>query len=206
MSSSSPHIIGITGGIGSGKSVVSRLLRLMGVPVYDCDSEAKRLMHESRAIREALTEAAGAGVYDAGGRLDRAYLASYMFGDTGRVAVVNGIVHPIVRADFKRWAQQTDKAVVAVESAILFEAGMDADVDAVWLVYAPEKVRLQRAVQRDGATEGAVRSRMLNQPGEEEYIRRADKVIYNDGRSPLTAQVLELLSDEKASLPATFTR
>lgn len=198
--------IGITGGIGSGKSVVSRLLRLMGVPVYDCDSEAKRLMHESVAIREALTEAVGAEVYDATGRLDRRYLASYMFGNAGRVATVNGIVHPVVRADFKQWAQQTGKAVVAVESAILFEAGMDADVDAVWMVHAPENVRLQRAVQRDGTTEGAVRSRMGNQLEEEEYIRRADKVIRNDGRSSLISQVGKLLSDENVARCTTFTR
>ena len=187
------YIIGITGGIGSGKSVVSRLLRLMGVPVYDCDREAKRLMHENRTIHEALTQAVGAGVYGADDRLDRAYLASYMFGNAERVAIVNSIVHPVVRADFKQWAQQTGEAVVAVESAILFEAGMDADVDAVWLVHAPEGVRLQRAVQRDAAGEEAVRRRMRNQPDEEEYIRRADKVICNDGRSSLIARVQELL-------------
>lgn len=185
--------IGITGGIGSGKSVVSRLLRLMDVPVYDCDNEAKRLMQESAAIRKALVGAVGSDVYDADGKLDRAYLASYMFGNAERVAIVNSIVHPVVRADFNQWAQQTGKAVVAVESAILFEAGMDADVDAVWLVHAPESVRLQRAVLRDGASEEAVRRRMRNQPDEEEYIRRADKVICNDGRSSLIARVQELL-------------
>lgn len=185
--------IGITGGIGSGKSVVSRLLRLMDVPVYDCDNEAKRLMQENAAIRKALVGTVGSDVYDADGKLDRAYLASYMFGNAERVAIVNSIVHPVVRADFNQWAQQTGKAVVAVESAILFEAGMDADVDAVWLVHAPESVRLQRAVLRDGASEEAVCRRMRNQPDEEEYIRRADKVICNDGRSSLIARVQELL-------------
>jgi len=201
-----PYMIGITGGIGSGKSVVSRLLRLMGVPVYDCDSEAKRLMQESAAIREALVEKVGAEVYDDASRLDRKFLAAYMFGNADRVALVNGIVHPVVRADFRRWARQTGAAVVAVESAILFEAGMDADVDAVWVVHAPERVRIERAVQRDGTTEGAVRSRMGNQLEEEEYIRRADKVIRNDGRSSLIAQVGKLLSDENVARCTTFTR
>ena len=103
-------VIGITGGIGSGKSVVSRLLRLMGVPVYDCDREAKRLMCESVDIREALIKVAGAEVYDAAGRFNRAYLASFMFGDAKRVAMVNGIVHPVVRTDFKAWAGQARTA------------------------------------------------------------------------------------------------
>lgn len=195
MQQSPIYIIGVTGGIGSGKSVVSRLLRLMDVPVYDCDREAKRLMDESVALRKALVEAVGTKVYDTTGRLDRRFLASYMFGHAERVAVVNSIVHPIVRADFKRWAQQTGKAVVAVESAILFEAGMEADVDSVWLVHAPESVRVQRAVQRDASNEEAVRSRMKNQMDEQEYRKRAGKVICNDDRSSLIRQVNELLCE-----------
>ena len=146
-----PYKIGVTGGIGSGKSVVSRLLRLMGIPVYDCDSEAKRLMCCSSAVRNALIAAVGSEVYRVDGTLDRAFLSAYMFGYPERVAQVNAIVHPAVRADFEEWARLSDKAVVAVESAILFEAGMDADVDAVWLVCAPESLRLQRAVLRDGS-------------------------------------------------------
>ena len=194
-----PYIIGVTGGIGCGKSVVSRLLRLMGVPVYDCDSEAKRLMHENNTIRKSLTEVAGDGVYDTAGRLDRAYLASYMFGDTGRVALVNSIVHPVVRADFREWARRAGCAIVAVESAILFEAGMEADVDAVWLVHAPEGVRLQRAINRDKSSEESVHSRMRCQMSGEEYMERADVVIYNEGGRSLIVQVrarLDEISDK----------
>ena len=193
-----PYIIGVTGGIGSGKSVVSHLLRLMDVPVYDCDREAKRLMCESVAIREALTEAIGAEVYDAAGQLNRSYLASYMFGDAERVAQVNRIVHPVVRADFMVWAQQSGKSVVAVESAILFEAGMAADVDAVWAVHAAEDVRLQRAVKRDASHAEAVRSRMRSQLSEQEYVERADKVVCNDGSCSLIQQVEQLLSEISA--------
>ena len=189
----SPYIIGVTGGIGSGKSVVSRLLRLMGVPVYDCDREAKRLMGESVVIREALVGAVGAEVDDASGQLDRAYLASYMFGNPECVSLVNGIVHPVVRADFRAWAQQSGKAVVAVESAILFEAKMDADVDAVCLVHAPEATRVRRAILRDGASEKAVRSRMQSQLSEQEYMERADVVIHNDDAHSLICQVSSLL-------------
>jgi dephospho-CoA kinase len=190
-----PYLIGITGGIGSGKSIVSHLLRLMGVPVYDCDSEAKRLMCESEIIRGALVCVVGDKVYDESGRLDRAYLSSFMFANAERVALVNHIVHPVVRADFKRWAQRTGRAVVAVESAILFEAGMEADVDAVWVVHAPEAVRLQRAILRDASNEEAVRRRMQCQLSEQGYLERADEVVRNDGRSSLVAQVLRLLHE-----------
>lgn len=189
-----PYIIGVTGGIGCGKSVVSRLLRLMGVPVYDCDSEAKRLMHESDAIRKTLIKVVGDEVYDATGRLNRAYLASYMFGNAEKVALINSIVHPVVRADFKEWVRRGG-AVVAVESAILFEAGMEADVDAVWVVYAPENVRLQRAVSRDKTSEQAVQSRMQCQMSEQEYMDRADIVIYNDGKHSIITQVQKLLRE-----------
>ena len=190
-----PYIIGVTGGIGSGKSVVASLLRLMEVPVYDCDSRAKQLMGESSTLREALVEAVGAEVYDADGKLDRRYLASYMFGHAERVAMVNGIVHPAVRADFRLWAQQLGKEVVAVESAILYEAGMEADVDAVWLVHAPQEVRLQRAAQRDASSEEAIRNRMQSQRSEQEYLSRADKVVHNDGHHSLIEQVGRLLRE-----------
>ncbi len=191
----SPYIIGITGGIGSGKSVVSRLLRLMDVPVYDCDSEARRLMCESVVIREALLGTVGADVYDASGVLNRAYLASYMFGNAERVAQVNRIVHPVVRADFKAWTKQFAGPVVAVESAILFEAGMEADVDAVWVVHAAEDVRLLRAVSRDDSNVDAVRRRMQCQMSGQEYVDRADRVVCNDGSCSLIQQVGRLLGE-----------
>ena len=191
----SPYIIGVTGGIGSGKSVVSHLLRLMDVPVYDCDSEAKRLMCESAAIRKALVEAVGTEVYDAEGQLNRAYLASYMFGNAEHVAMVNRIVHPVVRAEFREWAQRVGNAVVAVESAILFEAEMHDDVSAVWVVQAPEAQRLQRAIRRDASSEKAVRGRMQSQLSEQEYAKRADAVIYNDDCHSLIQQVIRLLDE-----------
>ena len=195
MALSTPYIIGLTGGIGSGKSVVSHLLRLMDVPVYDCDSEAKRLMLQSDAIREALIEAVGPEVYLPNGLLNKAYLAAYMFGDEERVNEVNRIVHPVVRADFKQWAKLSGRRVVAVESAILFEAGMESDVDKVWLVHAPEDVRLRRAVRRDASSEEAVRSRMQSQQTDEGFLLRADRVISNNGDRSLIQQVVELLSE-----------
>jgi dephospho-CoA kinase len=195
MAVSHPYIIGITGGIGSGKSIVSRLLQLMSVPVYDCDSEAKRLMLYSTEIRTALINAVGSEVYQENGELNRAYLAEYMFGNAERIAQINGIVHPIVRNDFKRWVKQLDRKIVAVESAILLEAKMETDVDAIWLVSAPVNIRMQRTILRDSSNEEAVRNRMKSQQDEQEYARQANKIIYNDGSRSLIQQIKELLAE-----------
>lgn len=187
--------LGITGGIGSGKSGVSGLLRVMGVPVYDCDGEARRLMNDDAAIRAAITALAGPDAYTSDGRLDRRYLASFMFGDADRVTAVNAIVHPAVRADFRRWAEERSACeVVAVESAILFEAGMEGDVDAVALVYTPREERLQRTMARDGTTEEQVRARMDSQMSDEEKLPLADYVIRNAEHDAITPQVRHLLT------------
>lgn len=190
----SPYKIAITGGIGSGKSVVSRLLRMMGVPVYDCDTRARHLMNTSPTLRTALTEAVGTQVYGPDGCIDRPHLASFMFGHPERVALINSIVHPVVRADFRKWASDAKTPVVAVETAILYESGMDADVDAVALVHAPLEVRLQRAMQRDHTDEQSIRRRISNQTPDEELLHRASHIIHNDGQCSLIAQVQHLLT------------
>lgn len=192
-SPSSPYKIALTGGIGSGKSVVSRLLGMMGVPVYDCDARAKHLMNTDGQLRSALVEAISEEVYDTDGALNRAYLASYMFGCPEHVAQVNGIVHPAVRADFCKWAVATGASVVAVETAILYESGMDADVDAVCVVSAPLELRLQRAMLRDGVDEASVLRRMGSQMSNEELQRRATYIIYNDDKQSLIGQVVQLM-------------
>lgn len=190
-----PYKIAIVGGIGSGKSVVSRLLRLLGILVYECDAEAKRLMNVNESLRLALMNAVGREAYGSDGRLDRRYLANYMFGHADRVALVNSIVHPVVRDDFREWAQRMGDSVVAVETAILFESGLDADVDAVLLVYAPEKLRVERAMRRDGADEASVRRRMENQRKDEELMSLSTYIVYNDDTESVIAQVKSVLED-----------
>ncbi|MBO7468293.1 MAG: dephospho-CoA kinase [Bacteroidaceae bacterium] len=186
--------LGITGGIGSGKSGVSELLRVMGIPVYDCDKEASRLMHQSPEIRRQLTLLAGEGVYDENGMLNRKMLASFMFGNESRVRAVNAIVHPSVRADFRRWAEEkAHLPFVGLESAILYEAGMKEDVDAVVLVYTPAEERLQRAMARDNVPEEQIRRRMNSQMLDENKLALADYVIRNAENDAVTPQVLELL-------------
>ena len=187
-----PHKIAIIGGIGR-KSVVSRLFRLMNIPVYDCDSEAKRLMNTSAALRSELTRAIDERVYGADGRIDRAYLASYMFGNAGHVALVNSIVHPAVRADFKQWAANTQASIVAVETAILFESGLDADVDSIVLVSAPIETRISRAILRDHSNEQAIRQRMKSQMSDTELVTRANHIILNDDTTSLIVQVKQVI-------------
>ena len=188
-----PYVIGITGGIGSGKSVVARLLGLMGVPVYDCDSRAKQLMCKNKSLRKALVAVVGEAVYNDDDTLNRVYLSSYMFGHPERVALVNSIVHPAVRSDFKKWTKLSKSSVVAVESAILYEAGMENDVDVVWLVQASETLRLQRAMLRDRTGEAAIKKRMQSQMSEELLLKRVDNIVYNDGEQSLIGQVWHLL-------------
>lgn len=188
-----PYVIGVTGGIGSGKSVIARLLQLMGVPVYDCDSKAKQLMCINEGVRKALVETVGKAVYNDDSTLNRAYLSSYMFGHPERVTSVNAIVHPAVRADFRQWAQLSKCPLVAVESAILYEAGMENDVDTIWLVQASEALRLQRAMLRDGTDEAAIKRCMQSQMSGEQLMHRANSIVYNDGEHSLIAQVCHLL-------------
>lgn len=191
--SAQPYKIAIIGGIGSGKSVVSRLFVMMGIPVYNCDARAKSLMNTDKVLRQSLTSTIGGGVYGADGKLVRSYLAAYMFGCKERVEKVNAIVHPFVRADFRTWAVEVGTPVVAVESAILYEAGMDADVDAVCLVQAPLELRLQRVVKRDGTDEASVLRRIFNQMSDDELLSRADHVVCNDDHTSLIAQVSQIL-------------
>ena len=193
--------LGITGGIGSGKSGVSRLLRVMGIPVYDTDAEARRLMQSSPAIRSALVALVGPEVYSADGTLQRQRLAEYMFGNPDRVTAVNAIVPPVVRADFRQWAlsfEETD--VVAVESAILIEAGMEADVDAVAVVIAPEEERVARAVARDGATPQQIKARMANQLSDNDRLPHARFVIRNAEADAITPQVVAMVDEIRNKL------
>lgn len=173
--------IGLTGGIGSGKSYVARLLtEHHGIPVYDCDREAKRLNHESPLIRSGLIDMAGADVYGPDGMLCRDRLAEWMFADKSRLARVNALIHPVVRADLEQWFVHTPARVAAVESAILYESGFDGVVDTVIYVDAPAELRIQRAMQRDGASREQVARRIAHQHTHEARTR-ADYVLVNDG-------------------------
>lgn len=186
--------IGITGGIGSGKSVVSHLLEIMGVPVYISDAESKRLTVNDAFIRRELTALLGEGIYD-GDELNKPMLASYIFDNPEHIRTVNGIIHPRVRDDFRQWVvRHAACPIVGMESAILIEAGFAGEVDAVVMVYAPEEVRITRAMLRDAASRELVERRVRSQMSDEEKCKQADFVIVNDGETPLIPQVLDLMT------------
>lgn len=186
--------LGITGGIGSGKSVVSRLIRLMGIPVYDCDSESKRLVVENQSIRTQLTHLVGAKLYTAAG-MNKPLLASYIFGDEEHLKAVNSIIHPVVIEDFKRWAilKQQDTRIVAMESAILIDVGLQQQVDVVVNVTAPLELRIKRSVVRDSTSEELVRKRIESQLSDEQRCIHSQYIIQNDDVHPLIPQVVSLL-------------
>ena len=185
--------IGITGGIGSGKTYVCQLLQQRGIPVYHCDDEAKRLMTESPLIRRRLTQLLGADAYTPSG-LNRPLIARYLFADQRHAERINRIVHPVVRQDFLQWTeQQQDAPIVVQECALLFESGFQDTVDVTVEVYAPLHLRLQRAIQRDQATPEQIQARMTQQMDEEEKRQRADFCVLNDGTADLDAQLTQLL-------------
>lgn len=186
--------IGITGGIGSGKSYVARLLEdRFGIPVYDCDAHAKRLSNEDPVIREALTALVGPQVYE-GNTLSKSVLAAFLFSSEVNAARVNAIIHPAVRRDFEQWQKKQTAGTVGLESAILFESGFNQLVDKVLYVDAPLPLRIQRAMQRDGAEKSQIEQRISRQHAED-YKQQADYIIQNDqkGRTALLRQLREWL-------------
>ncbi len=156
--------LAITGGIGSGKSYIARqMTQLFGIPVYDSDANAKRLNEESPQIRQGLIDMVGSDVYDSEGHLCKARLAAFLFASEDNALRVNALIHPVVKTDFLRWAERQEAPVVAIETALLAESGIDRVVDKVIRVDAPLEVRIQRAMQRDGATREQVLARISRQ-------------------------------------------
>ncbi len=191
MENPSIYKIGITGGIGSGKSTVCRLLADRGVAVYDSDARAKALMNESESLRAALVETFGEECYTADG-LDRSYLAGRVFGDAEALAQLNAIVHPAVRVDFREWASVQSSKYVVLESAILFEAGFENEVDATLVVLAPLEERVRRTAERDGVDRETVLKRIAHQMSDDELHKRASRTLVNLRMDYLESDVEQL--------------
>ena len=189
-------LIAITGGIGSGKSVVARLVQVMGHEVYDCDSRAKDLMTQSEEVRRQLVEAFGKETFHSDGTLNRQHLSEVAFSDDKALARLNGIVHPATARDMQRWAQsQADSGsrVAFVETALLRTAGLDRLVDEVWHVTAPASVRIPRVMARSGLTEQQVRERIAAQ-SVEDALAPGEHSIVNDDVTAVLPQVITLLN------------
>jgi dephospho-CoA kinase len=209
--------IGLTGGIGSGKSVVASLLEVYGMPVYTADEESKRLLgslnpninpnpnkvlnpvrvetvHRHSLIREQLTALLGDSIFDADG-LNRRLMASLIFNDAKLLEQVNAIIHPEVGRHFRSWVERQTTKYAVLETAILFESNFDRYVDCCLMVYAPHELRIKRVMARDGITEAEVLQRMQHQLPDEEKKERADYVIYNDDKQPLIPQIEKFVQD-----------
>ncbi len=184
--------VGITGGIGSGKTLVSGLFERLGIPVYHADERARELMETSATIRERLTALMGPEVYE-GRRLNRQRLAGALFSDDTLRQKVNSIVHPVVFEDFEAWASSfSGRPYVMQEAAIIFESGGDRYLDSVINVYAPRRVRIERVMKRDGVSRGDVLARIRSQMSERQRQRRAGHTIVNDGRRMVVPQVIKV--------------
>lgn len=183
--------VGITGGIGSGKSTVCAMLEELGVAVYNSDARAKELMTTSATLREAIVARFGAECYTSEG-LNRGYLAERVFGDAAELEALNSLVHPAVMADFEAWAERQEGSYVVFESAILFEAGLEQRVDMAVAVLSPEELRIERAMARDGTTREQVVARIRRQLSDDERADRAKYAIVNVDLEELREDVEQL--------------
>lgn len=185
--------VGLTGGIGSGKSAVATLLRLIGVPVYDADSRAKSLMTSLPELRDALTSLLGAEAFHPDDTLNRRFIASRVFSDDALLARLNTTVHPYVHKDFESWtAKHVSVPYVVEEAAVLIESGAHEQMDRIIIVTAPVEVRVRRVMARDGVSEHAVKSRINRQMSDQEKIPYADFILINDGVRSLIRQVMDV--------------
>lgn len=189
-----PLQIGITGGIGSGKSMVCKIFGCLGIPVYDADSRAKSIMTTDGILVEQIKKEFGSLSYDADGGLNRSFLSSAVFGNAEKLKKLNELVHPRVALDGDQWtAEQIGKKYVVREAALLFESGSYKKMDKIIVVTAPEPLRVKRVLVRDKQrTEEEVLKIILNQMKEEEKVKKADFVLRNDETELLVPQVINL--------------
>ncbi len=191
-------VIGITGGIGSGKSAILEAFAALGVPAYDCDSRTKELYREDTVLEAEVAGLLGAEVIGDDGFLDTRKMAARLFGNRDLLEKLEAIVHPTVASDFVKWAEALSSDIVILESAILLEKPFfDKFADYVITVSAPEEVRVERAMKRDGATCEQVLRRMANQWTDAQREARADMIITTDDRTACLPRILELIENLK---------
>jgi dephospho-CoA kinase len=183
--------VGLTGGIGSGKSVVAKLFETLGTPVYYADDAAKKLMNTNPGLKSVIIENFGEGSYT-NGELDRKYIASIVFNDTEKLELLNSLTHPATIRNAEEWIKGQTSPYIIKEAALLFESGGDKILDHVIGVYAPLPLRVKRVMTRDVVSEEEVMKRINRQMNEEEKMKRCDFVITNDEQQLVIPQVLKL--------------
>ncbi len=188
--------IGITGGIGSGKTTVCKIFETLGIPVYYADTQAKRLMIEDLELIEQVKAIFGTDSYFEDGSLNRKYIAGIAFSDPAKLAQLNGAVHPAVARDGIRWnAEQMEVPYTLKEAALLFESGSHKSLDKIICVSAPLEVRIKRVIIRDDVSREAVLARVKQQIPEEEKVKSSDFVVDNDGDQMIIPQILKIHQD-----------
>ena len=183
--------IGLTGGIGSGKSIVAQMFAVLGIPVYFADEVSKRLMVENEELKWAITSHFGNGAYT-DGILNRPYLANLVFNDGEKLSLLNSLVHPATIADAAAWMQKQAAPYIIKEAALIFESGSNKDLDYVIGVDAPKELRINRAVARDNVSTTQVEARMNKQMDEDEKLGLCDYIIVNNEHQMIIPQVLAL--------------
>jgi len=184
--------VGITGGIGSGKSTVCRMFSTLGIPVFEADVVAKQIQNNDPDIRRQLINLFGTEVYLADHTVDRKYLASIVFNNPYLLQQLNAIIHPAVREEFNNWCNQQQTAYVLLEAAILFESGLYKQMDKSIAVITDEAERVERVMKRDNISQELVMQRIRNQWTDEQKIELADFVIHNNNNQLIIPQVLEI--------------
>lgn len=190
---SSTRLIAITGGIGSGKSIISDILRAMGHKVYDCDTRAKALMDTDESIKNDLIDLISIDAVRNDRTIDRKRLSEIVFNDPDALSRLNSIVHKAVRADLRRWRDTSSDKTVWVETAILYASRLDREVDEVWEVTAPTELRVQRVMKRNSMSREQVLARISSQSTTAAQLHPLTKAIVNDGVEPVLPQILSLL-------------
>jgi len=183
--------VGLTGGIGSGKSTVAKIFEVLGVPVYYADDAAKHIMNTDAELREKIISTFGARSY-VNNELNRPYIASIVFENTEKLALLNSLTHPATIRDAERWMQQQTSPYVIKEAALIFESGSAENLDYVIGVFSPLPLRIKRIMERDNVTRDEVMKRMSRQIDEDIKMRLCDKVIVNDEQQLVITQVLAL--------------
>ena len=189
-----PLQIGITGGIGSGKSLICNIFRILSVPIYDADSRAKLLYTQNTELKNQIIQTFGSETYTSTGQLNRAYLAAQVFNNSEKVTLLNSLVHPKVGIDYQEWVEQhLEFPYVIKEAALLLESGSHVALDKIITVYTPLELRIQRISRRDKQrTVHEIQAIIAKQMAEEEKLQRADHIIYNDEAHLIIPQVLLL--------------
>lgn len=184
--------VGITGGIGSGKSIVAKIFNVFGISVYDADSHAKDLMTTDGNLVEAIQQEFGSLSYTSGGAPDRKYLAAVVFGHPEKLKKLNALVHPRVAEDYRKWLSRQQGSYVVKEAALLLDSGVTPLPEKIIVVTAPKELRKERVMARDQRSEKEIDHIMERQLSEETMKSRADYVVVNDGIQPLIPQILTL--------------